>query len=175
MMSPGVDVFDALLDGVGVAVNAVVGLYGAGRYVSVALQVLRQRERLGQQVDDLFDAFHGFGVSLVYVTVQPGMGDYLDVVAQVVEDEDGVAEHEHRLGHALGVNRGGLHPRLEVADGVVGDVAHRAAVEAGEAVHRVRAGAWTSPLPPGMRGSISPAGSLGPEVMTLYGFVPMKL
>ena len=85
-------------------------------------------------MDDFVDARDGRGVGLVDVAVQAGVGDHLDVVAQVVKDEDGVTEHEHRLRDALGVNGSSLDAGFEVADGVVGYVAHRAAMEAGQSV-----------------------------------------
>ena len=112
---------------------------GAGRHGCALLQLFGQGQRAGQQGHHLLDTGHGVGVGPLdiarFVAVQPGVGHYLDVVAQVVEYQDGLAEHEHRFRHALGVFGHLRHARLEVADGVVGHVAHRAAVEAGQAVH----------------------------------------
>ena len=44
------------------------------------LQILGQRQRLGQQVDDFLNALDGLGVGLVYITVKAGVGYHLDVV-----------------------------------------------------------------------------------------------
>ena len=76
------------------------------------------------------------GVGLGEIAVEPGVGYYFDVVAEVVEDQDGVAEHKDGFGDGLGVGGGGRDAGLEVADGVVGQIADGAAVEAGEAVDR---------------------------------------
>jgi hypothetical protein len=65
------------------------------------------------------------------------VGDDLDRVAEVVEDEDGVGEHEQGLGEALGVGEGDGDARLEVAGGLVGEEADGAAGEAGDAVIEV--------------------------------------
>ena len=61
------------------------------------------------------------------------MADYFDVMADVVEQQQCVTEHEHGLGHAHRVGRHLRHLRLEVADSVVGQVADRPAVESRQA------------------------------------------
>ena len=64
------------------------------------------------------------------------MGDDLDVVAQVVEYQDSLAEHEDGFWHTLWVFGHHWHPWLEVPDGVVGHVAHGPAVEPWQPVNR---------------------------------------
>ena len=51
-------------------------------------------------MDHLVDLGRGFNVGLVYVAVQTDMADYFDVVADMVKQQQRVAEHEHRLRHA---------------------------------------------------------------------------
>jgi len=58
------------------------------------------------------------------------VGDDLDGVLEVVEDEDRVGEHEQRLGEGLGVGGGDGDARLEVARRLVGEEADGAAGEA---------------------------------------------
>ena len=78
----------------------------------------------------------GFSVGFFHVAVEIGVADDLDVVAQVVEYKDGLTEHEDRFGQALRVGWHGRHPWLEVADGIVGQVAHGPAMEAGQTLDR---------------------------------------
>ena len=111
-----------------------------------------------------------------------------DAVLQVVEDDEGVGEHEHGLGEAVGVGRG-LGQALEVGGGVVGDVADGPAVEAGDALdghgpvarklalddfERVhRAVVFDGDAAVG--GSPTIRGSPAPVRSTFRGSVPMKL
>ena len=43
----GINILDALVDGVGVAVGGEIGLYGTGRHRDALLKLLRKRERTG--------------------------------------------------------------------------------------------------------------------------------
>jgi len=83
-------------------------------------------EALGQ----LLDAQAGLAVGCLDVAIEAAVGDDLDRVLDVVEDEQGVDEHEERLGQAQRIVGGHLYARLEVADGVVGEEADGAAGEA---------------------------------------------
>ena len=62
------------------------------------------------------------------------VGDDQHAVAQVVEDEQRVAEHEDHVGKAQVIVRP-LRQALHVADHVVGEVADGAALEAWKAGH----------------------------------------
>ena len=135
---PSIDVLDAAFYNVRVPLRGEVGLDWR-RAVETgypALQLGRQSEGLGQPPDHLIDAGHGIGVGFFHAVVEAGVADHLDVVAQVVEDKHRFREHEDRFGHALGVGGHGRHPRLEVPDGVVGQVADGPAVEDGQAADR---------------------------------------
>ena len=87
-------------------------------------------------MDHLVDAADGVRVCFLDAVVQAGVADHLDVVTQMVEDQHRFREHEDRLRDALGVGRHGRHPRLEVPDGVVGQVANGPAVEHGQTADR---------------------------------------
>ena len=133
----GVDVLDALLNGVGVTFRREIGLYGSGAAESnAALQLRWQHQRLSEAAHHFVDPVGGVFVRSFHVAVQMGMADHLNVVAEVVEYQDGFPEHEDRFGDALGVSRHRRHPGLEVANGIVGQVADGSPVEPWEAVHR---------------------------------------
>ncbi len=133
-----VDVLDALVDYLGVLFRREIGLNVSGHQLlsPVGSQLRRQVQRLRQPADHLVDLRRGLGVGPVNVTVQVDVAHHLDVVSNVVEQQQGVTEHEYRLGHSHGVGGHVGHPGLEVPDGVVGQVAHRAAVETGQPLHR---------------------------------------
>ena len=82
-----------------------------------------------QALDQHVDAEFGGAVGGLDVAVEPGVGDDLDHVLEMVEDEDRVDKLEERFGQTVRVVFGGLDAGLEVADGLVAQVADRAAVE----------------------------------------------
>ena len=89
------------------------------------------------------------------------MADHLDDVLEVVEDQEGVVEHEQGLGQGQGVLAGHGHPGLEVADHVICQVSHSAPVKPGQVGDRdqrifVQFGFY------GNQGSTAPSGWPGP-------------
>ena len=98
-------------------------------------QVRRQFQRMGEATHQLINLRGGFAISLPYIPVQADMADHLDVVAQVVEHQEGIGEHKDRLRQTLRVGRHGRHPRLKVADGVIGQVTDSPAVKTGQIRH----------------------------------------
>ncbi len=91
-------------------------------------------EGVGQALHQLVDAPAGLAVGGLDIAVEAAVGDDLDGVLEVVEDEDGVGEHEQGLGEGLRVGVGDGDARLEVAGDLVGEEADGAAGEAREAV-----------------------------------------
>ena len=82
--------------------------------------------------DQLVDLDLGAPVGGFDVPVEADVSDHLDNVLEVVEDEERVHELEERVGEAQHIALGGRHPRFEVADDLVAEVTHRAAVEGGQ-------------------------------------------
>ena len=114
---------------------------GARRSVRDRQRRVGQRRRQARL--DVGDARHGLPVGLVdaragrRAVVAHGVGDDRDGVLQVVEDEHRVGQQEGHLGQAQVVGRR-VGQALEVADEVVGEVAHEGAGERGQLAGRRR-------------------------------------
>ncbi len=91
------------------------------------------RRGVVEALDDGVDLEGGLAVGSVDVAIEAAVGDDLDGVVDVVEDDHGIGEEPDGLGDADLVELGRDDARLEVTDRVVGDVADGAAGEGGDA------------------------------------------
>ena len=89
----------------------------------------RRRLAVLQPLDQLVDPKLRLAVGRFDVAVQPRVADHANHVLEMVEDQHGIDELKQRLGQAVRVALGGRHARLEVANRLVRQVAHRAAAE----------------------------------------------
>ncbi len=100
-----------------------------------AAVALKGRQWLTEPFHQGLDAGHRAFVGLGHVTIEMSVGHHQQPVLDVIEDHQGVSQQEDGLGQ-LEAGRGwdcGLQFRLEEAHHIVGQVAHRPTVEAGQA------------------------------------------
>ena len=96
-----------------------------------------EHQRFAQDLFDFINFAYGFVVCRERVALNVSIGDDLKAVVDMVEDQDGVGDHEIEVGRIEGV-RVLIGKFLEMPDFVVGDVSDCAAVELGEPGHSQR-------------------------------------
>src|SRR4030042_4919890 len=94
------------------------------------LKCLRMH-RLFQSVHQVVNSMSCLPVCRVHIPVYVSVGDNLDLVSNVVENKQGVCQHQHRLRESLRISIG-TGQSLKVASSFIAQVTDHAAVKSGE-------------------------------------------